>query len=77
MVFEQDDSINSPMVLLNGVETVVPGDGSIYALLDAHALLSKRLAVELNGEIVPRTAWSSCTLMIGDRVEIVHAIGGG
>ncbi|HET9339295.1 MAG TPA: sulfur carrier protein ThiS, partial [Casimicrobiaceae bacterium] len=37
----------------------------------------RRLAVELNGAIVPRSRWAETALRDGDRLEIVHAIGGG
>ncbi|MGH8442001.1 MAG: sulfur carrier protein ThiS [Nevskiaceae bacterium] len=37
----------------------------------------RRVAVELNGAIVPRSAWPDTRLADGDRLEIVHAIGGG
>jgi sulfur carrier protein len=41
------------------------------------ALTAKRLAVEVNQEIVPRSTYAAHRLRTGDRVEIVHAIGGG
>jgi sulfur carrier protein len=36
-----------------------------------------RIAVERNGEIVPRTQWSETTVQAGDRLEVVHFVGGG
>lgn len=36
-----------------------------------------RVAVERNGEIVPRTQWSETTVQSGDRLEVVHFVGGG
>jgi sulfur carrier protein len=38
---------------------------------------SDRIAVELNLEIVPRAQWESVQLKDGDRLEIVHFVGGG
>jgi sulfur carrier protein len=38
---------------------------------------SDRVAVELNHDIVPRDRWPSTTLKDGDRLEIVHFVGGG
>jgi thiamine biosynthesis protein ThiS len=35
------------------------------------------VAVEHNGEIVPRTVWAETTLNAGDRLEVVHFVGGG
>lgn len=40
-------------------------------------LSGKRVACELNQELVPRSAWSTTVLQAGDRLEIVTAIGGG
>jgi sulfur carrier protein len=40
-------------------------------------LTGKRLALEINQEIVPRSSFDTCMLHAGDRVEIVQAIGGG
>ncbi|AEU36762.1 sulfur carrier protein ThiS [Granulicella mallensis] len=36
-----------------------------------------RIAVERNGEIVPRTQWSETAVQSGDRLEVVHFVGGG
>lgn len=46
-------------------------------LLDELELLDKRIAVEFNGEICPRSQWGSQPLNSNDKIEIVHAIGGG
>ena len=40
-------------------------------------LAGRRVAIERNGEIVPRSCFSSCRLADGDRLEIVAAVGGG
>ena len=40
-------------------------------------LKADRVAVERNGEIVPRSAWGTTTLSAGDRLEVVHFVGGG
>lgn len=50
---------------------------TVAALLEALRLADRRVAVELNGEIVPRSQAGGTWLNDGDRVEIVHAIGGG
>jgi sulfur carrier protein len=49
----------------------------VAALLAHLALRGKKLAVERNGEIVPRSAHAATTLAHGDRLEIVVAVGGG
>jgi sulfur carrier protein len=46
-------------------------------LVERLALAGKRIAVERNGEIVPRSRFAECTLADGDRLEIVGAVGGG
>ena len=49
----------------------------VSALLSTLNLLGKKVAVERNGEIVPRSAHSSTLLADGDQLEIVVAVGGG
>ena len=53
------------------------GSADLVALLNELAVADKRIAVELNEEICPRSQWASVQLADGDRIEIVHAIGGG
>ena len=68
----------APMqILVNGESRSVAPATHLPALLDALRLGERRLAVELNGAIVPRSAWPQTALREGDRLEIVHAIGGG
>ena len=50
---------------------------TIATLLVARSLADRRVAVEVNGEIVPRSLHDSHRLHAGDQVEIVHALGGG
>lgn len=55
-----------------------PVSGPTVAQLLAHmALQDKRIAVERNGEIVPRSQYGEQVLASGDRLEIVVAVGGG
>lgn len=49
----------------------------LAGLLAELSLGERRVAVELNGEIVPRSEWPQVRLREGDRLEIVNAIGGG
>ena len=49
----------------------------LLALLEQQGLAERRVAVEVNGEIVPRGQHAHAQLKAGDRVEIVHALGGG
>ena len=50
---------------------------AIAELLENMALTGRRIAVERNGEIVPRSAHGSTLVLDGDRLEIVVAVGGG
>ncbi|TMH85628.1 MAG: sulfur carrier protein ThiS [Betaproteobacteria bacterium] len=62
---------------VNGqVQRLEPG-ANVAQLLDALELAGKRVAVEKNGEIVPRSRYSDTRLAEGDALEIVVAVGGG
>lgn len=63
-------------VIINGAHTELQDVDSVAALL-RHLGLEGRLAVEINGVIVPRSGFDLQTLKEGDRIEIVRAIGGG
>ncbi len=62
---------------LNGKATTVPEGITINALLIDIGLGERRVAVEVNREVVPRSRHHQHRLQGGDHVEIVHAIGGG
>ncbi len=63
---------------INGAPTEVALDESTIAdLVTALGLSGKRIAVEKNGEIVPRSAHASTLVVDGDSLEIVVAVGGG
>ncbi|SEK58885.1 sulfur carrier protein [Atopomonas hussainii] len=64
-------------ITLNGQAHTLPAALSIAELLAQLGLTGKRVAVERNQEIVPRSAHASTVLAEGDHVEVVHAIGGG
>ena len=64
-------------ILLNGEPRDLPGAADIQRLLEQEGLAGRRVAVEVNGEIVPRGRHAGHALRAGDRVEIVHALGGG
>ncbi len=64
-------------ILLNGALREVATDLSVGELLDAEGYAQRKVAVEVNREIVPRSQHAQRILSEGDRVEIVHAIGGG
>jgi thiamine biosynthesis protein ThiS len=64
-------------ILLNGTTRKIPDQTSAAELLLSLGLAGKRLALEINREIVPRSHFEQHMIRPGDRVEIVHAIGGG
>ncbi|MGO1499763.1 MAG: sulfur carrier protein ThiS [Marinobacter sp.] len=64
-------------VQVNGEALALPAGATVAALVEKMALTGKRLAVEINEDIVPRSQHPTVTLNDGDRIEIVHAIGGG
>jgi thiamine biosynthesis protein ThiS len=62
---------------VNGEPREVPNGASVAALLALLGLAAPKVAVERNLEIVPRSAWEATRLVPGDRLEVVHFIGGG
>lgn len=64
-------------IVVNGVERTLPGAPTLLALIGTLGLEGKRIAVERNGEIVPRSRYAETALASGDRLEIVAAVGGG
>jgi thiamine biosynthesis protein ThiS len=63
---------------INGEERSFPESHStLAALVEILGMKSDRVAVELNRDIVPRDRWAATTLNDGDRLEIVHFVGGG
>ncbi len=64
-------------IYLNGEQQQVPDNISMAALIESLGLSGKRIAVEVNEELVPRSTYSDHKLKPQDIVEIVHAIGGG
>jgi len=64
-------------IVVNGNNTDI-GEGSVITdLVQSIGLNTDRIAVELNKKIVRRADWGSTTLAEGDKVEIVHFVGGG
>lgn len=62
---------------LNGEPRELSAGATVADLIDQLSLTGKRLAVEVNEDIVPRSQHADTRLNDGDRVEVVHAIGGG
>jgi sulfur carrier protein len=64
-------------VSVNGRSREVPSGTTLADLVRSLDLGGKRIAVEVNGEVVPRSRHAATPLAAGDRVEIVGAVGGG
>ncbi len=62
---------------LNGDRRQLAAETSMIHLLEQLGLADKRVAVEYNLDILPKSQHVTTVLKSGDRVEIVHAIGGG
>ncbi len=68
---------DSLQVLVNGEPHRLSAAGTLRALLEQLELDGRRIAVALNGEIVPRSQHETVALRDGDELLIVQAIGGG
>ncbi|MCW9057785.1 MAG: sulfur carrier protein ThiS [Gammaproteobacteria bacterium] len=64
-------------ITVNGESREIPDDLSAASLVENLGLGGKRLAMEVNQEILPRGRFEQHRFQPGDRVEIVQAIGGG
>jgi sulfur carrier protein len=64
-------------VRLNGAEVELPNGSTIVDLLRQQGLSDKRVAVECNRDIVPKSRHAAHLLQHGDQLELVHALGGG
>jgi sulfur carrier protein len=67
-------------IVLNGHVRVFPEmehTATIAQLLGVLELKADRVAIELNGEIIPRKTWAEASVNSGDRLELVHFVGGG
>ena len=64
-------------IQLNGKKVVINSNYSLFDLLKKYNLINKKVAIEHNGEIIPKTNYKKKNLKNNDKVEIVHFIGGG
>jgi sulfur carrier protein len=65
------------LVTMNGEQTDIKEASTIAQLLEQLRIGRERVAVEVNREIVPKAAYDSYILSDGDKIEIVHFVGGG
>ena len=64
-------------ITINGESRQFPAAMTVAALVETLGYTGKRIAVERNGEIVPKSQHGSTALAAGDQLEIVVAVGGG
>jgi sulfur carrier protein len=64
-------------IQVNSKPQEVPAGATIKALLETLQMTQKRVAVEVNAELVTKNEWPQFTLKDGDKVEIVSFVGGG
>ena len=64
-------------ITLNGEQHEIDAETNLLQFLTDAGLAEKRIAVEINRRIVPRSTFAEQSIQEGDRIEIVHAIGGG
>ncbi len=63
--------------VLNGESHETPDPLSVLDLLTRFDLRSQRVAVALNSEVVPKSRFAEVWIREGDKVEVIHAVGGG
>jgi thiamine biosynthesis protein ThiS len=64
-------------VMVNGESREINSEASLEELLVILAIPRERVAIELNHKVIRRTEWSLANLREGDKIEIVHFVGGG
>ena len=64
-------------ILVNGNPTELQDETAMSVLIEHLGLAGQRIAVEVNADLVPRSRFDAHVLREGDRVEIIHAVGGG
>lgn len=77
MPLAADSGLNNMNILINGVSYTLADSACLSDALQLLALAGKRVACELNGEIVPRSRYAETPLADGDAIELVVAVGGG
>lgn len=70
-------SVPDCSILVNGEPASVPSGCTVELLLSQLDMTRRRVAVALNRDIVPRTAYPATQLRPGDQIEILEAVGGG
>ncbi len=63
--------------VLNGESHSTPAPLTVLELLQSFELAKRRVAVAINAEVVPKSRFAEVWIRDGDRVEVIHAVGGG
>ena len=74
---QESGSRNTMLLIVNGEEREAPSELNITEFLETLDLLPGMVVVERNREIVPRDQYEEVVLQEGDRLELVHFVGGG
>lgn len=64
-------------ITLNGESRNVPENADLTAVLERLSLPHQRVAIELNGRVIRRADWPDTVVSSGDKLEVVHFVGGG
>ena len=64
-------------IIVNGEEISIPEDSNIQDLVAELGFKNKRIAIEVNEAIIPKSKHRSYLLESSDRVEVINAVGGG
>jgi len=64
-------------IMLNGEPRALDGDARLATLLEKLEVRRKRIAVEINGEVVRKADYDRVMLSAGDKVEVINFVGGG
>ena len=64
-------------ISLNGESREIPTEIDLVRLLEVFSLPLQRIAIELNNKVIRRVDWPQAVLSDGDKVEVVHFVGGG
>ncbi len=78
--YQQEDVVDhreDVVVTINGQDRHVPAGSTVGDFLASRGYRVTMVIVELNGAIVPRETCTETVLSAGDRIEMVHAVGGG
>lgn len=73
----ENQAVANINIRLNGEVRGIDADIDLIRLLEVFSLPSQRIAVELNGTVIRRADWPATLIREGDRIEVVHFVGGG